>query len=54
MRQFVANRTIRDSIPKVVRSIAAGGDPFVCLGDALLPAAYGVEMVLRARDKGQV
>ena len=46
--------TIRDSIPKVVRSIAAGGDAFVCLGDALLAAAFGVEMVLRAKDKGQI
>jgi hypothetical protein len=46
--------TIRDLIPKIVRSIAAGGDAFVCLGDALLVAAFGVEMVLRARDKGQV
>jgi hypothetical protein len=46
--------TIRDSIPKIVRSIAADADAFICLGDALLAAAFGVEMVLRARDKGQV
>ena len=46
--------TIRDSIPKIVRSIEAGGDAFVCLGDALLVAAHGVEMVLRAKDKGEV
>lgn len=51
-RLWREHQTIQDVRTLVVRSAAAyeaGGDPFVTLGDAILAAAHGAEMLLRMR-----